>query len=79
MSNWKITHKFEHLPTNLSMNIMTLGAYGLLGRKTFQYTIEHMETGETIEVRSEDEHDIGDIVSKNDFDENFDDDDDDDD
>jgi hypothetical protein len=67
MSDWKIIEKFPHLPTNAAMNLASLGTYGLLGRTTYCYVIEHVETGETKRVLAEDEHELGDIIAEGDF------------
>lgn len=67
MGQWKVINKFQHLPTDAVMNVVSLGVYGLLGRKTYVYTVEHMETGEQKTVKAEDDYELGDIVSSGDF------------
>ena len=67
MGQWKIINKFQDLPTDAVMNVASLGLYGLLGRKTYVYTIEHIETGERKTVKAENDYDLGDIISSGDF------------
>lgn len=69
MGKWKIINKFQHLPTDAVMNVLSLGVYGMLGKKTFEYTIEHVDTGTRKSVKAENDYELGDIISEGDFDE----------
>lgn len=68
MSSWKIIEKHRDVITDASMNIASMGTYGLFGNKTFRYVIENTETGDIKKVSAENEYDLGDLIADGDFD-----------
>jgi hypothetical protein len=68
MSKWEVVDKSGAGATNLIMNACTLGAYGLLGRSTSNYTIKNTDTGETKSVQAEDSDELGSRIANGDFD-----------
>lgn len=69
MSDWKVISKHRAVGTDLSMNIASLGVYGLLGEKTYIYVVEDEETGETKTVMASDAYELGDKIAEGDFEE----------
>ena len=69
MSSWKIIEKHRDVVTDASMNIASLGTYGLFGNKTYRYVIENTETGDVKRVSAEDEYELGDLIADGAFDE----------
>jgi len=67
MGQWKIINKFQDLPTDTVMNVAFLGLYGLLGRKTYVYTVKHLDADEQKTVKAENDYELGDIISSGDF------------
>lgn len=77
MADWEIISKREAILEDGLWTIVSLGAYKIFGCKSYEYIIEHTETGKRKTVFAENEYELGEIIADGDFDDDDDKDDDD--
>jgi len=68
MGQWKIKSKREAILEDGLWTLCSLGVYKLFGMKSFEYQIEHIDSGETKIVFAEDEYELGEIIANGEFD-----------
>lgn len=73
MGKWKIKSKREAILEDGLWTLCSLGLYKVFECKSYEYIIEHIDSGEIKTVFAEDEYELGEIIADGEFDEDDDD------